>query len=437
MAIAPPARPRTSQPSDAVLDRLSRLHPKIIDLSLARIEDLLARLGHPEARLPPVIHVAGTNGKGSVIAYLHAMFEAAGSRVQAYTSPHLVRFHERIRLYQGPIDEAALLTLLEHCEMVNGNEPITYFEITTVAAFLAFADEPADVLLLETGLGGRLDATNVLARPRLCVITPVSIDHEQYLGNDLASIAAEKAGILKTGVPAVIGRQPPAALAAIEQRAAEIGAPLFIHGRDWHAGAVDGGMRFWGSGTDRALPAPALHGAHQIDNAGIALACAEVLDELALDPPAQCAGLTRVRWPGRLQRLREGPLPALLPAGSELWLDGGHNAAAGAALGRVAANWSNRPLHLICGMLNTKAVENFLRPLVPYVAALHAVTVPGEPAALSADALATHARAAGMAAQPCAGVREAVEDLARAAAPVRILICGSLYLTGRVLAKNR
>jgi len=435
--MAPPVHPRTSPSSDAVLDRLSRLHPKIIDLSLGRIEQLLDRLGHPEARLAPVVHVAGTNGKGSVIAYLRAMFEAAGAGVQSYTSPHLVRFHERIRLVRGLIDEAALLALLERCEAVNGTEPITFFEVTTAAAFLAFAEEPADVLLLETGLGGRLDATNVLSQPRLSVITPVSIDHVQYLGNDLAGIAVEKAGILKSGVPAVIGAQPPAALAAIERRAVEIGAPLYTHGRDWRIAAADGGMVFRGRGGERALPAPALHGAHQIENAGIALACAEVLDEFALDP----AGLTQARWPGRLQQLHAGPVSAQLPAthlpgGWEVWLDGGHNPAAGLALGQVVAGWDDRPLYLVCGMLNTKAAEDFLRPLAPHVAALYAVAVPGEPASLAADATAAHARATGMRAVSIGDVHKAVESLVRDETPGRILICGSLYLAGRVLAET-
>jgi dihydrofolate synthase/folylpolyglutamate synthase len=437
MAGAMPPRPPTGPSSDAVLDRLSRLHPKIIDLSLGRIEHLLERLDHPERRLAPVVHVAGTNGKGSVIAFLHAMFEAAGARVQAYTSPHLVRFHERIHLRDGPIDEAALLTLLEHCETVNGTTPITYFEITTAAAFLAFAGEPADVLLLETGLGGRLDATNVLDRPRLSVITPVSIDHVQYLGSDLAGIAVEKAGILKSGVPAVIGPQPPAALAAIERHADVVGAPLHIFDRDWHVAAADGGMIFRGRGGARTFPAPILLGAHQIENAGIALACAELLEEFVLDPPALEAGLARARWPGRLQQLHVGPLPALLPEGWELWLDGGHNAAAGAVLGAVAAGWHDQPLHLVCGMLNTKAATDFLRPLTPHVATVRTVAVPGEAASLSADEAAVAARAAGMAATPCGDVRAAVEDVLRAAAPGRILICGSLYLAGRVLAENQ
>jgi dihydrofolate synthase / folylpolyglutamate synthase len=430
--MAPPARPRTGPSSDAVLDRLGRLHPKIIDLSLGRIERLLDRLGHPEARLAPVVHVAGTNGKGSVIAYLQALFETAGARVQTYTSPHLVRFHERIRLTHGLIDEAALLALLERCEAVNGADPITFFEVTTAAAFLAFAEEPADVLLLETGLGGRLDATNVLAQPRLCAITPVSIDHEQYLGSDLAGIAIEKAGILKSGVTTVIGPQPPAALAAIERRAAEAGAPLHVHGRDWHVEAVDGGMIYRGREGTRVLPAPALHGGHQIENAGIALACAEMLDEFTLDP----AGLARARWPGRLQQLQLGLLPALLSEGWALWLDGGHNAAAGTALGRVAAEWDDRPLYLVCGMLNTKAAADFLRPLAPHAAMLCAVAVPGEAASLTAEALAVQARAAGLRADSQGGVREAIEGLVRGAVPGRILVCGSLYLAGRVLAEN-
>ena len=449
MAVTTPTAPPPSPPrgtprgasggasSDAVLDRLGRLHPKIIDLSLGRIERLLARLGHPEQRLAPAVHVAGTNGKGSVIAYLHAMLEAAGARVQVYTSPHLVRFHERIHLCRGPIDEAALLALLEHCETVNGAEPITFFEITTAAAFVAFAGEPADAVLLETGLGGRLDATNVLARPRLTCITPVSIDHVQYLGSDLAGIAAEKAGILKPGVPAVIGPQPPAALAAIERRAAEVGAPLHLHGRDWRVAAAEGGLIFHGRCGAQCYPAPVLYGAHQIDNAGMALACADVLDDYGLDTAARSAGLTGARWPGRLQRLRGGPLQALLPEGWELWLDGGHNAAAGAALGQVAAGWRDRPLYLVYGMLNTKAAEDFLRPLAPHVGSLRAVAIPGEAASLSADEAASHARAAGMSAAACGSVREAIESLVRGAAPARILVCGSLYLAGRVLAENQ
>jgi len=436
-----PPRSRTPKPptSDAILDRLTRLHPKIIDLSLGRVEALLARLGHPEARVAPVVHVAGTNGKGSTVAFLRAMLEAAGARAQAYTSPHLVRFHERIRLAGGPIAEAALGDLLMACEAANGTAPITFFEITTAAAFLAFAREPADLLLLETGLGGRLDATNVIARPRLVVITPISIDHVQYLGGTIEEIAHEKAGILKPGVPAVIGPQPPAALGVIERRAAEVGAPLHRCGREWHARAKDGVLHFEGRDGARTYPLPGLAGAFQAVNAGVALACAECLDEFALDQPARAAGLARAAWPARLQRLRTGPLPALLAPGWELWLDGGHNAAAGEALAKVARGWRDRPLHLVYGMLNTKAARDFVRPLAPLAASLHAVTIPGVEAALTAEAAAAEAAAAGIAAMVSPGVDVALKTIAAAhasGASGRVLICGSLYLAGSVLAEN-
>ena len=377
----PPATAR----SDAVLDRLGRLHPKLIDLSLERINRLFARLDHPERKLAPVVHVAGTNGKGSVIAFLRAMLEAAGARVQAYTSPHLVRFHERIRLTRGFIDEAELAALLEVCEEANDQAPITFFEITTAAAFLAFAREPADVVLLETGLGGRLDATNVIAAPRLTVITPIAVDHVQFLGSELRQIAFEKAGILKSGVPAVIGPQPAQALGVIERHAAGLGAPLHRFDREWRvrpedAGHETGGFVFEAHGTPgdeheggggaqgykrRVYPAPGLCGAYQIENAGVALACADLLDGFGLDESARLAGLERVEWPGRLQRLTCGPLIDLLSDGWELWLDGAHNAAAGQALAQELDNWRDQPLHLVFGMLNTKAARGFLRPLAP------------------------------------------------------------------------
>ncbi|MFQ6016916.1 MAG: bifunctional folylpolyglutamate synthase/dihydrofolate synthase [Kiloniellaceae bacterium] len=425
-----------SRRSDAVLDRLNRLHPKRIDLSLGRIERLLERLDHPEHRLAPVVHVSGTNGKGSVIAFLRAMLEAAGVRVQAYTSPHLVRFHERIRLPGRLIEEAELIDLLETCETANGAEPITFFEITTAAAFLAFAREPADVLLLETGLGGRLDASNVIARPRLTVITPVSVDHVQFLGGDLRGIAFEKAGILKAGVPVVIGRQPAAALAVIERRAAELGAPLHRVGKEWRAQARNDGFVFESEGGRRRYPAPVLPGAYQIDNAATALASAERLDEFGLDEVARRAGLSRAEWPGRLQRLTRGPLPQLLPRHWELWLDGGHNAAAGKALAQVLAGWRDRPLHLVYGMLNTKAGRDFLAPLGRFAETLHAVAIPNEAASLSAEQAAAVAAAAGIRATASGGVTAAVRDILRRGGPGRILICGSLYLAGNVLAEN-
>lgn len=435
-----PERSTAKPPSDAILERLSRLHPKIIDLSLGRVERLLARLDHPEARLPPVIHVAGTNGKGSVIAYLRAVLEAAGRRVQVYTSPHLVRFHERIRLAGGLIPEAELAALLEDCEAANGAEPITYFEITTVAAFLAFARHPADVLLLEVGLGGRLDATNVVARPALTVITPVSIDHTQFLGETVEAIAFEKAGILKPGVPAVIAPQAPAARATIEAQAARVGAPLYLHGRDWDFATGDAADDWTLRLGERRLrlPAPALPGGHQVANAATALACAEKLAGFGLDERAWRRGLAEATWPGRLQRLTEGALLGALPEGWELWLDGGHNVAAAESLVEVATGWRDRPLHVVYGMMRNKAVAAYLRLLAPGAASLSAVPIPGEAGALSAAEATDAARTAGFAAAPFGSVSEALAAVARheGDGPARVLICGSLYLAGRVLAEN-
>ena len=439
------SRPRPapiSTPSDAVLDRLTRLHPKLIDLSLERIERLLKRLGEPERALPPVVHVAGTNGKGSVIAYLQAMLEAGGWRVHSYTSPHLVRFHERVRLAGRPIDEAALAGLLEECETANGETPITFFEVTTAAAFLAFSRTPADILLLETGLGGRLDATNMVARPRLCVVTPISIDHVQYLGTTLEEIAYEKAGILKPGVPAVIAEQPEAARAVIERRARELGAPLRRAGRDWRAVPQGDGFLFEDFAGRRRFPAPRLPGAHQVENAAVAVACAQALEEYALREASLVQGLAGAVWPGRLQRLAGGPLPDLLAAaepfgGWELWLDGGHNAAAGEALARFLSAWQERPVHLVFGMINSKSAEDFLRPLAPLASSLRAVAIPGVNASFSAEAAAGHARAAGFAAQASESVAEALRSIrAKSERPGRVLICGSLYLAGSVLTEN-
>jgi len=411
--------------SDLVLARLMQLHPKIIDLTLDRVWRLLERLGHPERRLPPTVHVAGTNGKGSTIAYLRAMAEAAGQRVQVYTSPHLVRFHERVRLVEGLIGEAALLALLEECEAANGGAPITFFEITTVAALLAFSRQPADLLLLEVGLGGRLDATNVLERPALCVVTPVSMDHMQYLGETLEAIAFEKAGILKAGVPAVLAPQAPAALAVLAARAAAIGAPVTQVG---DFAETPDGLR-WGG---RLYPAPVLPGPHQYENAATALAAAGLL---GLPEAARAGGLQRAEWPARLQRLRRGPLPEALPGDWELWLDGGHNESAGHALAAQAARWAatdGRPLHLVFGMLNTKAAQAFLAPLLPLAASVQAVAIPGEPNSLTAEEAA--AKAPGI--LPRGSLAEALSALPRADAPARVLICGSLYLAGRVLADN-
>jgi dihydrofolate synthase/folylpolyglutamate synthase len=436
--------------SDVVLDRLLSLHPKIIDLSLDRVWRLLDRLGHPERHMPPAIHVAGTNGKGSLIAFLRAMLEADGKRVHAYTSPHLVRFHERIRLAGDLISETDLLALLEEAEAANGGEPITFFEITTCAAFLAFARTPADVLLLETGLGGRLDATNVLDRPQLTAITPVGMDHMQYLGNTLSAIAGEKAGILKPGVPAVVAPQDAAARDVIADRATALDTPLALGGRDWTvtANADGSGFTYRDPATDEASdwPAPALLGPYQIDNAGMAVACARRLDDLAPSDRAIRDGLARALWPGRFHTLAPGELTARVPDGWETWVDGGHNAEAGQALAAAVDAWTTgdavrRPLHLVVGMINSKEPRDFLTPLAARADSITAVAVPGEPATFGASETAAFARRAGNApVHEADSIGLALDGIAGRARgdepPARILVCGSLYLAGRVLALN-
>jgi dihydrofolate synthase / folylpolyglutamate synthase len=426
----------TAPTSDRVLERLGRLHPKLIDLSLGRIERLLAALGNPQDDLPPVVHVAGTKGKGSTVATMRACLEAAGYRVHAYISPHLVRFHERIRLAGQLIEEEALIALLEECERANRDAPITFFEITTAAAFLAFARTPADIVLLEVGLGGRLDATNVVRRPAVTAITPVSLDHQAFLGNTVAAIAGEKAGILKTGVTAVIAPQPPEAAAVIEARADAVSAPLYRTRREWRCEVAGGGMRYEGERWQLDVPLPSLIGAHQVVNAGTAIACLERLSGLGLPAEAIADGLRHIDWPARLQLLRSGPLVEAAPPGWELWLDGGHNPLAGEILGDVAAGWRDRPLYLIVGMMNTKDVAGFIAPLAKHARALSAVTIPGEKNALPAEAIADAASSAGLPAQTADSVLAAIRDIPVHNGNGRVLICGSLYFAGTVLAEN-
>lgn len=420
--------------SDRVLERLMSLHPKIIDLTLGRVERLLAVLGNPERKLPPVIHVAGTNGKGSTVAMLRAGLEAAGYRVHVYTSPHLARFHERIRLAGTLVPEDVLISYLERCEIANGAEPITYFEITTVAALLAMAEHPADFVLLEVGLGGRLDATNVIEAPRLTVITPVDLDHQQYLGDTLGEIAFEKAGILKRGVPCIVGAQKPDALDVVESRAEAVGAPLRVCGRDWQVWEEHGRMVFQDEDGLLDLPMPRLIGAHQVGNAGMAIAALRILgcqDEVC------SSALADADWPARLQRLRHGPLVEAAGPGAELWLDGGHNPAAGIALAEAVARLPARPLHLVCGMLRTKDAAGFLRPLAALAKSLSGVSIPGEAATLDASETVTAAGHAGIVETACANdALSAVRAIAARSPDARILICGSLYLAGRVLREN-
>ena len=428
----------TSPVSDLILARLHRLHPKSIDLSLGRIERLLAALDHPERKLPPVVHIAGTNGKGSTLALLEAMLRAGGWRVDRYISPHLVRFNERILRDGLPIAEPDLAHCLERCEVANAGAPITFFEITTAAGLLAFLDRPADWVLLETGLGGRLDATNILKRPRLCLIAPVSMDHEGFLGDTLAQIAAEKAGILKPGVPAVIGPQRPEALTVIEARAREVGAPLLRHGREWDAALVDNRLQVRLGERRLDLPPPALAGPHQIDNAGLAVVAALQLAEAGLDPAALATGLQAARWPARLQRLAHGPMLDGLPTDCTLWLDGGHNPAAGRALADTfRASAAQRPLHLVVGMLSTKDLTRFLAPLLPIARSLRFVPVPDEPLGRDPLASAALARGLGLAATADSSALAAVQTIIATEPPAYdVLICGSLYLAGSVLREH-
>lgn len=429
-----PTRPISLPHTDAILKRLSGLHPKVIDLSLERIELLLDDLGRPHERLPPVIHVAGTNGKGSVIAFLRAMLEAAGKSVHVYTSPHLVSFRERIRLAGTLVDETHLNAALERCEKINAGRPITYFEITTAAAFELFAATPADYLLLETGLGGRLDTTNVVDQPLGTIITPISIDHTQFLGNTLADIAREKAGILKRGTPAVIGQQPDEAGDVLDTRCAELGIVPFVAGRDFDGHAEAGRLVYRDLSRLDDLPLPRLRGAHQIDNAVLAVAAARHL-ALPVGAAALARGLREVEWPGRLQRL-EGPLAASLPDGCELWLDGGHNAAGGEALARALADMNEArslPLTLITGMMGGKAADLYFSAFRTLAGNVLTVPIPGEDGAVAADDLARIASTAGLPARAATDVEAA---LASIDSPQRVVICGSIYLAGQVLRLN-
>jgi dihydrofolate synthase/folylpolyglutamate synthase len=429
--------------SDVVLDRLLSLHPKRIDLVLDRIERLLAQLGHPEQLLPPVVHVAGTNGKGSVCAFVRAILEAQGGRVHVYTSPHLVRFHERIRLAGKLIDEDELGAALEECEGANAGEPITFFEITTAAALLCFSRHPADALVLEVGLGGKYDATNVIAHPRITVITPVGLDHQEFLGSSLAGIAAEKAGIVKPGVPLVIGPQDDVQRDVITRRADALSAPLFAFGQQFFAHQEHGRLVYQDEDGLLDLPLPKLVGPHQIENAATAIATvrkAGLASEAAIEK-----GLRRVEWPARMQRLTRGPLVDLAPKSSEVWLDGGHNPQGAAAIARTIADFEERaekPLYLICGMLKSKDAQGFLsafRGLARHVAT---VAIEGEPASRGPGELYDAARTVGLDAGPAEDLEDAMMQVtaySRARpheGPPRILVCGSLYLAGRVLAEN-
>jgi dihydrofolate synthase/folylpolyglutamate synthase len=430
--------------ADKVLARLGALHPKRIDLSLGRLNRLLEALGHPERKLPPVIHIGGTNGKGSTVTFLRAMLEAAGKRVHVYTSPHLVRFHERIRLgAEGGsriVSDAMLAQALEETERANAGGEITFFEITTAAALLLFSRHDAEVLLLEVGLGGRLDATNVIERPLASVVTPVSIDHTEYLGPTVKEIAGEKAGIFKRGSPAVIARQEEAALAVLGRAARKAGAPPFISGEQWHAHEEGGRLVYSDEQGLLDLPRPRLFGRHQIENAGTAVATLRAIPSLGIPVSAIEAGLQKADWPARMQNLTGGKLAGMLPAGSELWLDGGHNAAGADAVAVAVGEMEERvprPLVLIAGMLATKSADDFLARFSGIARHVYGVSPPGE-ASRPASEIVAAAKRAGIEAEEAQGLADAlarVKDL-NLPTPPRVLITGSLYLAGEVLAAN-
>ncbi len=425
--------------------RLSTLHPRQIDLDLTRMHRLLALLDHPERKLPPVIHVAGTNGKGSTIAYLRAILEAAVLRVHVYTSPYLVRINECFRLGRTGggrlVGDDELREALEHCERINAGSPITIFEIQTAAAFCLFAQHPADVVLLEVGLGGRLDSTNVIEAPLATVIAPVSMDHTEFLGDTLMAIAREKAGIIKRGVPVICAEQPPEAIAVIEQAAKRLHAPLHSAGEGWHVNVERGRLVYQDERGLMDLAAPKLFGRHQFDNAGLAIATLRAQNVFRIDAAAYEAGIVNAEWPARMQRLTSGTLLDHAPQGSEIWLDGGHNAEGGrvaaAALGDLEERVS-RPLVVIAGMMANKDAGGFLANFAGLTRHIIAVQIPGRDGAMPPDRLADAARALGMRVEIAGSVEAALRALARLTyeVPPRILITGSLYLAGHVLAAN-
>ncbi|KAB7645628.1 bifunctional folylpolyglutamate synthase/dihydrofolate synthase [Polymorphobacter fuscus] len=429
---------------DAVLDALLQaafaLHPQEIELSLGRLERLLARLGNPHQKLPPVFHVAGTNGKGSTVAFLRACLEASGRRVHVYTSPHLIRFNERIRIAGHVISDEALSELLREILARNAGQPITFFELTTALAFLAFARIPADACIIEVGMGGRMDATNVIAAPLVTGIAALGLDHQQWLGATILDIAREKAGIAKRGVPMIVSRYPKAVCGRIAEVAGVTGAPLRVRGEDWDVAAYEGALHFRDAEGRLTVPLPRLAGAHQVDNAGLAIAMLRAQTALPVAEAALRAGMGWAEWPARLQRLEPGPLTRLLPPETPVWLDGGHNPAAGRALAESLSPdlVGGRPVTLVVGMLAPKDARGFLKAFTGRVAAVYTVPIPGH-AHHDPDALAAAARDCGFRARAAADLPAALDAIAAAADPAQpplVLIAGSLHLAGHALARN-
>jgi dihydrofolate synthase/folylpolyglutamate synthase len=430
-----------SRKTESLLARFEKLHPNSIDLSLGRVERLLGALDNPHHRLPPAVHVAGTNGKGSTVVFLKGILEAAGYRTHAFISPHLRRFHERIMLASPagarPIGERHLAEILSRAEAANGGELITFFEITTAAAFLAFAENQADIVLLETGLGGRLDATNVIDEPLATVLTPISLDHCAYLGDTIEAIAGEKAGILKRGRPVIVSKQVESALNVIETRAEALGSPVIAASQTWDVFEQHGRLIFQDEDCLLDLPLPRLFGQHQLENAGTAIAAVRRLEGFQIPAEAIAKGLTAAVWPARLERLSLGRLHDLAPEGSEIWVDGGHNPAAGEAVARALADLEERvpsPIHLIVGMLSTKDAGGFLRHFHGLTELAATIAIPGQTNAYKAEDLASIAHKEGIAADPADSLETAfARSRKRARGPVRIMVTGSLYLAGQVL----
>ena len=417
---------------------MSKLHPKLIDLSLTRITKLLELLGNPQDSLPPTVHVAGTNGKGSTIAFLNAVLKNAGYKVHVYSSPHLVNFNERIRLSGELVNEKRLIELLNFVETINSGEPITFFEITTAAAFVAFATDEADILLLETGLGGRLDTTNVVNSPKLSILTPISYDHQKFLGNNLSEIAREKAGIIKHGVPCVVAQQKFEAMLPIAARAEDLGGPLYVQNEDWFIETKKNHYTYKGAISEWNFPQPNLIGAHQIENAGLALAALDRLVNFQISNKNIEIGINSVSWPGRLQQLKFGPLVSTLPKNWELWLDGGHNPAAAIVLREfISQKWNNKPLHLILGMMESKDSRCFLNSLKDLALSICTLKIPLQKNALSSIKLSKMAAELDIKTEMAASTQDAVNKITNSnSSPARILICGSLYLAGYILQTN-
>lgn len=421
---------------EALLSALAHPALPVIDLSLARVKALMEKLGNPHHRLPPVMHVAGTNGKGSLIAYLTAILQAAGYRVHRYTSPHLVRFNERIMVAGKEIDDVYLLSLLKRVHVHAASMPVTFFEATTAAAFLAFSEMPADIVLLETGLGGRLDATNIIDTPLLTAITPVSMDHTEFLGSTIGAIAREKAGIIKQMVPCVLGLQTSEAATVIEEKAREMRAPLSRPGKEWNFEAKGEGFHFRHKTKNINLPLPHLVGEHQIANAATSVACALLLEGFSITDSHILHGITHAHWPARLQQLKEGSLAALIPPGCELWVDGGHNPAAG----EILAQWAKaqaKPVHIICAMLKNKDVEGFLSPLAPYIHSLTAISIPQESQTQNPEIISAIGGKLGVKSNVGNNINNSLEYIGKYEKnDFIILICGSLYLAGYSLWQN-